>query len=326
MTEPQQTNPVLPAPGRDFTVDAHHHLWDLRGHRHAWLDQDPALAPLRRTFDLDDYRTAVSGGIAGLPVGRTVLVQSLASAVETVDLLRLAEPDALVGAVVGWVDLEQPDVAEQLGRLRAGPGGYRLRAIRHLVQDEPDPDWLTRPSVLRGLRVVAAYGLGYDVLVRPHQLASAVTLAEQLPELPLVLDHAGKPDLSAQGRDRVGALASWAADLRPLAAHPQVTCKLSGLITEANWSNWSAGDLAPVLDVLLETFGPRRLMFGSDWPVCLLAGTWQLWAQTVQLLLAPLTATERADILGGNATRIYSGPGLAAPTSRNPSATLAGRR
>lgn len=321
-------HPDPAGPGRAFVLDAHQHLWDPGLDRHPWLDEDPTLAPLRRRFDLRDYREAAAGGVSGLPVGRTVLVQSLASSVETTALLRLAQTDELVGAVVGWLDLEGPDVAEHLGSLRTGPGGDRLRGIRHLVQGETDPAWLTRPSVLRGLRHIADAGLGYDVLVRPHQLRSAIALADQLPGLALVLDHAGKPDLTGPGPARTAALAPWAADVRRLAAHPQVTCKVSGLVTEADWAGWTVDDLTPVFEVLLQTFGPHRLMFGSDWPVCLLATSWKRWAETVERLIDPLTAGERADILGGTAALVYAGPGMTPPpaTALMTIDSVAGRR
>ncbi len=297
---------VRPGPGVTYAVDAHHHLWDLDRHRHDWLDA-PAHQPIRRSFNAADYRVAVTAGVGGLPVARSVLVQSLATAAETADLLDLVAGQDLVGAVVGWMDLHRPDVADELGALRARSAGPRLRGIRHLVQGESDPGWLSRQDTVRGLRAVSAAGLVYDLLVKPNQLPAAAAVAGLVPDLALVLDHAGKPDLTDP--DPSG-FAEWATGIRRLAAHPQVSCKLSGLITEAPWARWQPADLRPAVEVLLEAFGPSRLMFGSDWPVCLLAGTWSRWADTVELFLSELSPTERADVLGATATRVYAGPGL----------------
>ncbi|WP_222432256.1 extracellular solute-binding protein [Leekyejoonella antrihumi] len=310
-------------PGRTYVVDAHHHLWDPSALRHAWLD-NAELAPLRRRFDLADYRSAAARGVGGLPVGSTVLVQALASEAETRTLLEVAAKDALVGAVVGWVDLDAADVSEQLAGLRSAPGGERLRGIRHLVQDESDPDWLLRPRVLSNLRRVQEAGLAFDVLVRPQQLRSAAALAEKLPGLPLVLDHAGKPDLTGDPTSRPDKLSSWASRLHSLATHQQVTCKLSGLVTEADWTGWSLADLVPAFDVLLDAFGPSRMMFGSDWPVCELAAPWGRWAETVGDLIDALTPGEQADILGSAATALSLAVGVAACSSGGSSASGSG--
>ncbi|MHC5908241.1 amidohydrolase family protein [Streptomyces sp. S6] len=283
---------------RSGLVDAHHHLWDL-GHRpQPWLDE-PGLAPIRRTFGLDDLTRSASRAILGHRLTTSVLVQCLPSVPETRELLALADGSPSVGAVVGWVDLTSPAVADTLDELRGGPGGDRLRSVRHLVQGESDPHWLQRPDVERGLRAVQERGLGYDVLVRDRQLPQAVRLAQRFPGLPLVLDHAGKPDL------RGGDLIDWTRRIRELAAFPQVRCKLSGLVTEADHEKWTTDDIRPVRDTLLDAFGPERLMFGSDWPVCVLAGGWDRWAETVEELLAPCTGPETSAILAGTATDFY---------------------
>jgi predicted TIM-barrel fold metal-dependent hydrolase len=167
------------------------------------------------------------------------------------------------------------------------------------VQGESDPHWLQRPDVERGLRAVGERGLGYDVLIRSHQLPQAIRLAERLPELPLVLDHAGKPPLARQD------LTDWTRQVRTLAGHPQVRCKVSGLITEADHEKWTVDDIRPVWDVLLSAFGPDRLMFGSDWPVCVLAGGWNRWAATVEELLDGCSGTEIHAVLAGTATAFY---------------------
>ncbi|WP_328825922.1 amidohydrolase family protein [Streptomyces sp. NBC_00252] len=279
-------------------VDAHHHLWDLDRRRQPWLDE-PGHEPIRRTFGTADLRSAATRPIAGRKPASTVVVQCTASLSETRELLALAGADPLIGAVVGWVDLASPAVADTLDSLLAGPGGPYLRALRHLVQSESDPAWLQRPAVERGLRALGERGLAYDVLIRSPQFDQAIHLAERFPALPIVLDHAGKPPIAR------GELGNWDRQLRTLAAHPQVRCKVSGLVTEADRQNWTTEDIRPVWDVLLSAFGPDRLMFGSDWPVCVLAGGWNQWAATVEDLLVDCSTTETSAILADTATAFY---------------------
>ncbi|MEU1514869.1 amidohydrolase family protein [Streptomyces sp. NPDC005811] len=279
-------------------VDSHHHVWDL-GHRpQPWLDE-PGHEPIRRTFGPEDLRSSATRTVAGRTLTRTVVVQCVTSVPETQELLALAAEDPLIGAVVGWADLTSPAVGDILDDLRSGPGGRYLRAVRHIVQGESDPEWLQRPDVERGLGVMQGLGLGYDLLIRAHQFPQAIRLAQRFPGLPLVLDHAGKPPVA--GHD----LTDWERAVRALAGCPQVRCKVSGLITEADWETWSLDDIRPVWDVLLSAFGPDRLMFGSDWPVCVLAGGWNRWAAAVEELLADCSADEAAAVLAGTATDFY---------------------
>ncbi|CCK26008.1 hypothetical protein BN159_1629 [Streptomyces davaonensis JCM 4913] len=279
-------------------MDAHHHVWDLDIRPQAWLDE-PGLQAIRRTFSTADLRTAATASVAGRRLERTVLVQCVPSVDETREFLALAEQAPLVGAVVGWADLTSPAIGDALDALRAGAGGRYLRAVRHLVQGEDDPAWLQRPSVERGLQAVAERGLGYDLLIRSHQLPQAIRLAERLPALPLVLDHAGKPPLARRDLDE------WERGVRRLASHPQVRCKVSGLVTEADHVKWTTTDIRPVWEVLLDAFGADRLMFGSDWPVCVLAGGWNRWAYAVEELLAGCSAAETGAVLSGSATAFY---------------------
>ena len=279
-------------------VDAHHHVWDLARRPQPWLDE-LGLDALRRSFDTADLVADAAAGLCGRPLAATVLVQCLPVLAETEDLLQLAETDPLIAGVVGWVDLTAPDVSRQLDWLRTLPGGQLLVGIRHLVQAEPDPGWLLRTDVRRGLDEVAERGLCYDLLVLPHQLPATAALAEQSPQLRLVLDHAAKPPI------RSGDLRDWARDLRTLAASPQVVCKFSGLITEADHERWSTQDLWPVAQELLDAFGPQRLMFGSDWPVCRVAGGWAAWASAAEELLGPLSSAELEQVLHGTARRTY---------------------
>jgi L-fuconolactonase len=272
-------------------IDAHHHLWDLSARPQDWLDD---LEPIRRDFGPEDLR-AVTGPAE---VDATVLVQVLNDVDETADFLAVAGESDLIAGVVGWVDLTAPDVADQLARLRSGPGGDRLVSIRHLVQSEPDPDWLMRPEVLAGLRAVRDAGLAYDVLTRAHQLPAAVVAARAVPDMVFVLNHLSKPDIAG------GVLEPWATHLAALAAEPNVVAKVSGLVTEAG-PQWTVDDLRPYVDVALKVFGPSRLMAGSDWPVCLLAASYAEVFDAAAQLCAGLSAAERDQVFGGTAARVY---------------------
>jgi L-fuconolactonase len=241
------------------------------------------MEALRRPFGFDDFRAAAPA------VTASVAVQADTTEQETRELL--ATP---VAAVVGWVDLTAPDVADRLAALRHP----RLVGVRHTVESEPDPEWLLRADVRRGLRAVAAAGLRYDLLVVPHQLPAAVRLARGLPELPLVLDHGAKPPIAGGGWE------PWSSDLAALAACEHVHCKLSGLVTEASWDGWR-DQVGPYAARLLEAFGPDRLMFGSDWPVCTVAASYAEVLELAQAAIAGLSEGERAAVLGGTARRFY---------------------
>ncbi|MFK0100648.1 amidohydrolase family protein [Streptomyces sp. NPDC091040] len=275
-------------------VDAHHHVWDLAVRDQDWITGE-ALAPLRRDFTLADLEPEARA--AG--VSATVLVQTVTVAGETPEFLALADRGELVAGVVGWTDLTAPDIADTLAALRELPGGDRLVGLRHQVQSEPDPEWLLRPDVLRGLAAVAAAGLVYDLVVLPHQLPAATRAAAALPGLVLVLDHAGKPPV-ATGRTR-----PWADDLRAFAALPNTVCKLSGLVTEADWGTWTPDGLRPYAETVIDAFGPGRLMFGSDWPVCRLAATYTEVLDTARTLIQALSDDERAAVLATTAERVY---------------------
>jgi len=273
-------------------VDAHHHLWRRE---HPWM-VDPELAPLRRRFALEDLRAVAEP----LGVSATVVVQAAAETSETFELMHEAvSSDGLIAGVVGWVELTAPDVADRLEILRAGGP---LVGIRHQVQDEPDPDWLAREDVLRGLRAVCEAELRYDLLLRPANLPAALRVAEALPELGVVVDHGAKPAIAS------GAWEPWSSGLAALAAHPNVHCKLSGLVTEARWSAWREDGIERYIGRLLELFGPERLMFGSDWPVCTLAAGYCEVLELAREALAGLgcTDSERAAVLGGNALGFYA--------------------
>ncbi|MET8540312.1 amidohydrolase family protein [Kitasatospora sp. NPDC004799] len=289
-------------------VDAHHHVWELGRRPQTWLD-GPESAAIRRDFGMADL--APHARAAG--IDRTVLVQVLPDPAETREFLALAAAEPLIAGVVGWADLTDPGAADTLARLRQGPGGERLVGVRHLVQGEADPAWLARPDVRRGLRAVGAAGLCYDLLVLPHQLPAAIGAVRALPDQPFVLDHLAKPPIAR------GDLEPWAGRLRQLAREPNVYCKLSGLVTEARRDGWTVADLRPYAETALAAFGPERVMFGSDWPVCLPAASYQQVVEAADRLTSGLGPHERALVFGATAARVYRLPGeTASDTGEEP--------
>jgi L-fuconolactonase len=286
-------------------IDAHHHVWELARRPHGWLD-GLETAAIRRDFTVADLAPLTRA--AG--IDRTVLVQVLPSVAETAEFLVLAEGSDLIAGVVGWVDLTAARVAETLAALRSGPGGGQLAGIRHLVQGEPDPRWLARPDVRQALRAVAGAGLVYDLLTLPHQLPAAIDTVRALPGLTFVLDHIAKPRIGS------GELEPWATLIRELAAEPNVYCKLSGMVTEADPPPWTVAALRPYAEVVLGAFGPSRVMFGTDWPVCLLAASYADVVSAARELTAELAPDEQAQVFGGTAARAYRLPASRLPGSR----------
>lgn len=276
-------------------IDAHHHLWDPHTRDYPWL-RGHRLDPIRRRYGLDDLRERC----AAAGVEATVLVQTVSETAETEEFLAVAaDSGGLVAGVVGWVDLTGPDVPQRLAHLRDVRGGERLVAIRHQVEDERDPAWLLRDDVLRGLAAVGAATLVYDLLVKPHQLASAREAVKRLPEVRFVLDHCAKPPIAA------GDWEPWAGEIAALAELPNVACKVSGLVTEARWDGWDVATIRPYVDHVLDRFGPHRLLFGSDWPVCELAATYAEVLEAARAVLGALSSEETAMVFGGTADRIY---------------------
>ncbi|WP_194909482.1 amidohydrolase family protein [Catenulispora rubra] len=273
-------------------VDAHHHLWDLTVRDQAWTADLPAL---RRSFLLSDLEPLA----AAAGVSATVLVQTIHAVDETPEMLALAETSDLVAGVVGWTDVTVPNFGERLSELLSGTGGRRLVGIRHQVQELPDGAWLTEADTLRGLRQLASAGLAFDLIVRADQLPDCAEAARAVPDLRFVLDHLGKPRIAAGERE------PWASDIRALAELPNVTCKLSGMVTEADVERWTIADLRPYSDLVLEAFGPDRVMFGSDWPVSTLGAGYPQVVETTMQLTSELSETEREAVFGGTATRVY---------------------
>jgi L-fuconolactonase len=275
-------------------IDAHHHFWDPARYAYPWMAGD-AMDPVRRAFGPDDLRPALDAA----RIDGTVLVQTLSSLAETREFLRVAADTDFVHGVVGWVDLTAPSVGDDLDELLAGPSGRWLVGIRHQVHDEPDPDWLRRGDVQRGLTAVQQRGLTYDLLLRARELPAATEVVRRFAGLPFVVDHIAKPRIADGGDD------PWTRGMPAIAAEPNVSCKLSGMVTEADWATWTPGDLRPFVDQVLRWFTPPRLLFGSDWPVCLLAGSYDAVVDGLVSALPALSPDEHAQIFGGNAQRLY---------------------
>ena len=271
-------------------VDAHQHFWRYEPVEYGWIDE--SMPRLRRDFLPRDLVPEM----ARAGVDACVAVQARHSLGETRWLLGLADAHPFIGGVVGWVDLQAPDLRAQLETLRRH---RKLVGIRHIAQSEPDDRFLVRPAVVRGVAMLAEFDLAYDILVYRRQLPAAAELAGLLPRQRFVLDHLGKPDI--RGRE----FKIWERDVRALAAHANVSAKLSGLVTEADWQRWTAADIRPYLDVAFDCFGPERLMIGSDWPVCTLAANYQRTLSVVTDYLAARPANERDAVLGGNAVRFW---------------------
>jgi L-fuconolactonase len=289
------------APARDgedavrrcLVVDAHQHFWDPARAEYPWMTEE--LAPIRRRFGPEHLRPL----LAERGVDRTVLVQTRSSLEETREFLAVAAETDFVAGVVGWVDLTDPGVAQTLRHLRSAPGGEKLAGIRHQVHDEPDPEWLLRSDVRRGLEAVGGAGLAYDLLVRTRELEAALRTARALPEVRFVIDHVAKPPI------RTGENRAWAEAMAPFSECPNVSCKLSGMVTEADWARWRPDDLVPYVRRVLGWFGEDRLMFGSDWPVCLVAASYTQVLDALLYALDDLPHGARAKILGANAVRFY---------------------
>lgn len=281
-------------------IDAHHHFWDPTKYHYPWMVGD-ALDPVRRAYGPNDLRPSLELA----HIDATILVQTISSEDETRDFLQVADATAFIKGVVGWVDLTSAAVGDRLDRLRSAPGGGSLVGIRHQVHDEPDPRWLRRDDVQRGLRAVESRGLTYDLLLRARELPSAVETVSANPNLRFVVDHIAKPTIANRSDP------DWERAMRQLSAFPNVSVKVSGMVTEADWTQWSVSDLRPFVEQVLEWFEPRRLMFGSDWPVCLLAAdSYGTVLQAATDALGELSDAEAAMVFGGNAQSFYGVPDL----------------
>ncbi len=274
----------------DLVIDAHHHFWRYSPAEYGWIDD--GMAAIRRDFLPADLEREM--GAAG--VDAVVSVQARQSIEETRWLLALAAQNPFIAGVVGWVPLVSPSVVADLAQFASH---RKLVAIRHVLQDEPDPLFMLRADFQAGIRALRAFNLTYDILIFDRHLPQAIELVDQHPNQPFVIDHMAKPSIKQR------TIEPWARGMRELARRPHVCCKLSGMVTEIGRPHWTITDLRPYVDVVLEAFGPDRVLFGSDWPVCLVACGYARWLEIVQELIVPLSPSERAAILGGNARRVY---------------------
>jgi L-fuconolactonase len=271
-------------------IDAHQHFWIYDLNEYEWIDD--SMAALRRDFLPHDLKVELEGaGFHG-----SVAVQARQTLEETQWLLELADHSPLILGVVGWVDLRSPEVGSQLKRLAANP---KLVGVRHIVQSEPDDRFLLQPDFLRGISLLEDFDLAYDILIYTRQLPAAAEFVERFPRQRFVLDHLAKPPI------RSGEIDSWAEGIRRLAQSPNLFCKLSGLVTEADWRSWTPEEITPYLDIAFEAFGPDRLMIGSDWPVCLAAASYARTMQVVKNYLDALKPECRESVLGDNAHRFW---------------------
>jgi L-fuconolactonase len=271
-------------------IDSHQHFWQVGRFDYPWMSED--LGVLYRDYLPVDLAPILQQN----GVEKTVLVQASNSLAESRWLLDLADANSFMAGVVGWVDLLSGDVSAQLDELCAHP---KFKGVRHLVESEPDDDWLVQSSVLSGLKKLASRKISYDLLVHSRHLKYIPPVAETCPDLPLVIDHLAKPPIARN------EIKEWSQALEPLARYPNVHCKLSGLVTEAVWHSWQLNDLRPYVDSALEFFGPERMMFGSDYPVCLLAAPYNRVLDSFQELLKDLSEADRERIFSTNATNFY---------------------
>lgn len=273
-----------------MTIDSHQHFWRYEPAGYGWLTED--MRVLRRDFlPMDLRREMDAAGVDG-----SIAVQAMQTLDETRFLLEQARSNPFVLGVVGWVPLAGPGLGAALDEFAGDP---LLKGCRHVLQDEPDDGYMLRPDFNDGVRALTAAGLPYDILIYERHLPAAVEFVDRHPDQAFVLNHIGKP------RIREGSFSTWNGWMRALARRPRVYCKVSGLATEAEWSGWKGADLRPYLDAVLEAFGPERLMFGSDWPMCLLAVGYGRWFRIVREFVSGLGAMERDRVLRGTAAEAY---------------------
>ena len=275
-----------------LTVDAHHHLWKYTPDEFGWIND--SMRALRRDFLPEDlYQVTAQASIQA-----TVAVQARQSLEETRFLLEVARSSQVIRGVVGWVPLTSPEIAGFLDELS---GQSRLKGLRHVIQDEADENYILRNDFNRGVAAMSGTGLVYDILIYAKHLPQAAAFVDRHPDQAFVLDHIAKPPITLGE----AGLEPWSTSLRELSRRPNVCCKLSGMVTEADWHHWSLDSLRPYLDVVVESFGPGRLVAGSDWPVCLIATDYKGWFDTLRTYFASFSETETAAIFGGNAASVY---------------------
>lgn len=276
-------------------IDAHQHFWHYNPIEHVWMDD--RMGVLKRDFLPADLKPLLeASGFDGC-----IAVQARQNLEETRWLLELSDQYDFIKGVVGWVDLRSEELADQLERFAAHP---KLVGVRHVVHDEPDDRFLMGEAFRRGIAMLKMFDLSYDLLLFPKHLPVAAELLREFPEQPFILDHIAKPDIAN------GVISPWQEDLKALAAYPNVSCKLSGMVTEAKWKDWKPENFHEVMDIVLEAFGANRVMIGSDWPVCTLSGAYAETMKIVTDYVQQFSPEIRNAILGGNCARIYKCPDL----------------
>ncbi|MFM9015013.1 MAG: amidohydrolase family protein [Candidatus Nanopelagicus sp.] len=275
-------------------IDSHHHIWDLDVRPQTWMQGDE-LKPISRTILMNELEPELQKA----SIDYTVVVQTVPLIDETPELLDLSMSNPKVCAVVGWLDLESADIRPQLDKYLNHKGGDKLVSIRDMAQDKSDPNWLLREDVVRNIHRVGEYGLTFDILTRPPQLAAAVEMVRRSPNNIFVLDHISKPYMAK------GEFQPWADQISEISSNENVSVKVSGLFTEANWSDWSIETFRPYFDHILKSFTPSRMMFGSDWPVCLLAATYSQTINLMEELTGQLTMAEQDSFWSNTAKKFY---------------------
>ncbi|WP_422686369.1 amidohydrolase family protein [Candidatus Planktophila dulcis] len=276
-------------------IDSHHHLWDLSIRPQEWMVGD-GMEPVARNFNTDDLRSA----IAGTGIEKTILVHATTTHDETYELLEIAQSDSTVIAVVGWLQIDSPGAIAQCEKYLEANGGSYLKGIRDVAQDLPDSNYLAKPQAIATVQQLGKMGLTYDILTKTPELPAAIELVKACPDVQFVLDHISKPYIAKE------ELQPWKSLISELASFDNVSCKISGMVTEAKWNIWKADDFAPYVDHIIESFGPERLMFGSDWPVALLAAkSYSEVVHLAQTLTTQFTARENELFWRENALSAY---------------------
>ena len=275
-------------------IDSHHHIWDLSVRDQEWIVGE-AMQPLRRNFSISDLEEVSSTS----RMDKTILVQTVTDYAETPELLRIAQSEQLVGAVVGWLKIDAQDSIEHLHRYLDLPGAEYLKGIRDIAQDHPDPNYLAKPETISNVRKLGELGITYDLLTKVPELPAAIKLVGACPDVQFVMDHISKPRIAKQEFE------PWRTLMSELASFPNVLCKVSGLVTEANWKEWQVKDFKPYVDHVIEIFTPQRLMFGSDWPVANLGGTYSEIVQLAEALTSGLSPSESESFWHRTASAAY---------------------
>lgn len=275
-------------------VDSHHHIWDLTIREQGWMVGE-GLDAVRKNFSMSDLRKQS----ANTGIEKTVLVQTVMLYDETPELLQLAAEDDFIAGVVGWLKIDSPDAISHLDGYQDFPGNEYLVGIRDIAHDYPNPDYLAQPLVIKNVKELGRRGYTYDILSKTPQMNSAIELVKSATDTQFIIDHISKPMIADQ------VMEPWTEMIKVLASFPNTVCKVSGLITEAKWDSWKTQDFRPYIDVLLNCFGPSRLMFGSDWPVALLGGSYKQVITLAEELTDSLSESEKNEFWAGTAIRSY---------------------